>query len=98
MKKLIAQLLAMVMVLSMLPMSIWAEGQSTAEKNTAYTAPLTQHDHLASGDAHVCEHCVAGAKTGAEAIPEWKPVAANATTLPTTAGHYYLTGNITVKG
>lgn len=98
MKRSLALLLAMVMVLSMLPMSIWAEGQSTAEKNTAYTAPLTQHDHLASGDAHVCEHCVAGTKTGAAAIPEWKPVAANATQLPDKEGHYYLTGNITVKG
>lgn len=98
MKRSFALLLAMVMVLSMLPMNILAEGQSTAEKNTQYTAPLTQHDHLASGDAHVCEHCVAAGKTGAEATPAWTAVAANATTLPTEAGHYYLTGNITVNG
>ena len=92
-KRSLALLLALVMVLSMLPMNILAEGQSTAEKNTAYTAPLTQHAHAASGDAHICEHCVEGGKTGAAAIPEWKAWDSTNTTLPSAAGHWYLVGD-----
>lgn len=94
MKRSLALLLAMVMVLSMLPMNILAEGQSTAEKNTAYTEPLAQHAHAASGDAHICEHCVAAGKTGADAVPEWQPIASDATTFGREAGHYYLTGDM----
>ena len=93
-KRSLALLLALVMVLSMLPMNILAEGQSTAEKHTAYTAPLAQHNHAASGDAHICEHCVAKGLTGADAIPEWIPIAADATTFGRAAGHYYLTANM----
>ena len=92
MKRTFAMLLALVMVLSLLPMNVVAE--SIAETNTAYAEPLAQHAHAASGDAHICEHCVAAGKTGTAAVPQWQ--ALTGTTLPTASGHYYLTGDITV--
>ena len=91
-KRSFAMLLAIVLVLSLLPLNVIAE--STAQKNTAYTEPLAQHNHAASGDAHICEHCVAAGKTGSDAVPTW--TALTGTSLPTTSGHYYLTGNVTV--
>lgn len=92
-KRTLAMLMVIVTVLGLLPLNVIAE--STAQKNTAYTAPLTQHAHAASGDAHICEHCVAAGKTGDAAKPNWQ--ALTGTALPTTSGHYYLTGDITVS-
>ena len=92
-KRSFAMLLAIVLVLGLLPVNVIAE--STADKNTAYTEPLLQHNHAATGDGHICEHCVAAGKTGDAAVPQWQ--ALTGTTLPTTTGHYYLTGDVTVS-
>ena len=92
MKRTFAMLLAVALVLGLLPMSAVAE-----QLNTAYTAPLEQHEHAPSGDAHICEHCVAAGKTGAEATPEWKAWDSTKNTLPNADGHWYLTGDMTVK-
>ena len=97
MKRVLSLVLALIMVLSALPLGVVAESQSTAQKNTAYAAPLAQHAHAASGDAHICEHCVAAGKTGAAATPAWQTWSSTNTTLPQNPGHYYLTGNMTIN-
>ena len=92
-KRLLAFLLSTVMVLSMLPVSIMAEGAeplSTAQQHTKYET-LTAHD-----GSHICEHCIAAGKTEAEATVEWKPWDNSHATLPTSTGHYYLTENVDV--
>ena len=70
-KRLFAMMLVLVMVLSMLPTGVLAEGaeQTMAEKHTLYTVQAS-HDHVAN-DAHICEHCVAAGKTGDDAKPTW---------------------------
>ena len=96
MKRVLSLFLALVLVLSALPVGVIAESQTTAQKNTLYTEPLAQHAHAASGDAHICEHCVAAGKTGADAVPAWQAWSSTNTKLPDSPGHYYLTGDMTV--
>ena len=102
MKRFLAMLLAVVLVVSLLPVGVWAESSGTptpqvegekSKLHTTYTVQLS-HDHSATAgvDAHICEHCVAKGLTGDAAKPEWK--AWSGTTLPTDGGHYYITGDL----
>lgn len=80
MKKLFAILLTVCLVTSMLPVQSLAENE-----------PLAAHDSA----KHICEHCVAA--SAADTTPEWMPWGDNKeTTLPSTAGHYYLTRDLEV--
>lgn len=102
MKRFLAMLLAVVMVVSLLPVGVLAEGSGTpapqaeGEKSKLHTTYTVQpsHDHSATAgvDAHICEHCVAKGLTGDAAKPAW--TAWSGTTLPKTTGHYYITGNL----
>ena len=92
-KRILAMLLAVIMVVGVLPMSVFAEG-STAEEHTKYE-PQSAHTDA----AHICEHCIAAGKSEAEATITWTPWGDDAgeTNLPNTAGHYYLTKDMSVK-
>ena len=102
MKRFLAMLLAVVMVVSVLPTGVLAEGdsgttaqtaQTTAEKHTKYSV-LTSHAHE-ENDAHICEHCVAaGAADTTPTWTAWGDDAAEKTKLPTAAGHYYITEDL----
>ena len=96
-RRILALFLMLALLVSYLPMGIIAEEKSTAETHTLYAAPLAQHAHTASGDAHICEHCVAAGKTGAAATPAWQAWSSTNTTLPQSPGHYYLTGDMTIS-
>lgn len=87
-KRILAMLLAAAMVVGLLPMNVIA---GTAEDRTKYTA-LEAHDNA----KHICEHCIAEGKSEAEATVTWTPWGEGKTTLPNTAGHYYLTANLNV--
>ena len=90
-KRIFAMLLAVVMVVGLLPMNVFA---GTAADRTKYTAPLAAHD----SSLHICEHCVAADGTTttppAEGWTPWGDDEAEKTSLPKQAGHYYLTGPI----
>ena len=87
-KRILAMFLVLVMVMGLLPMNVFA---GAAEDHTKYSAQTTHTDA-----AHICEHCVAGGKSEADATVEWTPWGEGKTTLPTAAGHYYLTADLNV--
>lgn len=108
MKRFLAMLIAIVMVVSVLPLGVWAEGSGTpvpqaetvmpqgemAAQHTQYAIQQPHaHADTAGVDDHICEHCVAKGLTGDAAKPKW--IAWSGTTLPKTTGHYYITGNLT---
>ena len=86
-KRVLALLLSLVLTLSCLPQAVMAEGETQTEavQNTPATvAETVVHTHT---DSHVCEDCEGTTWTAWEKTTE----------LPTAAGHYYLTGNVTVS-
>ena len=87
-KRIFAMLLAVCMIVAMLPMNVLA---GAAEDHTKYEA-LTAHDDA----KHICEHCIAAGKSAAEATVTWTAWGEGKTTLPTAAGHYYLTADLKV--
>lgn len=64
-KRILAMLLTVVMIVGMLPTNVLA---GAADDRTKYEA-LSAHDDA----KHICEHCIAGEKSEAEATITWEP-------------------------
>ena len=84
MKRFLAMLLALVMVVSFLPTGVFAEGTEAA-------APRAAHTHKVCNGSELCDGCTHEAVE--YAIP-WGDSADEVGKLPTASGNYYLTNDL----
>ena len=84
MKRMLAMLLAVMLVVSAFPVGVFAEGSTTP-------APQTEHTHKVCNGSELCDGCTH--EEVEYAIP-WGDSADEVGKLPTASGNYYLTNDL----